>query len=61
MMPQQHPLNPRRICRDCHGFGRAHIATGSTRSDGTRDTLPVNCQSCQGLGTSPLRLATSRA
>lgn len=62
MMPQRTRTNtPRRICRDCHGFGRAHIATGLTQPDGTRDTFPVNCQPCQGIGTVPLRLAAAQS
>ncbi|MGW4645184.1 hypothetical protein [Kitasatospora sp. NPDC004289] len=59
MMPQP-TTSPARICRDCHGFGRAHIATGLIRRDGSRDTTPVNCRSCNGLGTVALRLATAR-
>ncbi|MER5864625.1 hypothetical protein [Kitasatospora sp. NPDC002040] len=62
MMPR--PTAPHaRICRDCHGFGRAHIATGLTRPDGTRDTTGVNCQTCHGLGTvaRPVALVGSRA
>ncbi|MFG2941749.1 hypothetical protein [Streptomyces sp. NPDC048282] len=48
-MPRNTP-NPR-PCRDCDGFARATITTGTRNPDGTRTTLRVNCPACHGTGT----------
>ncbi|MEU8529221.1 hypothetical protein AB0C77_27080 [Streptomyces sp. NPDC048629] len=56
MMPQTTP--PWRVCRDCDGFATVTISTGLRSSDGTRDTVPINCRTCRGLGhTAPAALA----
>ncbi|MFB7370240.1 hypothetical protein ACFC0D_10400 [Streptomyces sp. NPDC056222] len=47
-MPQI--TQPRRVCRDCDGFATATITTGLKTADGTRDTIPVHCPTCRGLG-----------
>lgn len=39
-----------RVCRDCDGFATATITTGLKTADGTRDTIPVHCPTCRGLG-----------
>ncbi|MGW5775381.1 hypothetical protein [Streptomyces sp. NPDC003863] len=46
MMSQTTP----RVCRDCDGFATATITTGLQATDGTRDTIRVNCPTCRGLG-----------
>ncbi|MBJ7001720.1 hypothetical protein JG491_16835 [Streptomyces sp. CRPSP2-6A1] len=56
-MPRNTPAL-RRVCRDCDGFARAAIATGTRNSDGTRTTLRVDCPACHGTGTTaPAALA----
>ncbi|MFG2835073.1 hypothetical protein ACGFYE_08795 [Streptomyces zaomyceticus] len=47
MMPQ---TSTPRVCRDCDGFATATITTGLPTADGTRDTIPVHCPTCRGLG-----------
>lgn len=56
MMPHQSTDNCR-ICANCDGCPTAHIATGHTLPDGTRQTLAMVCPDCRGTGTR----ATSRA
>ncbi|MDH6541005.1 hypothetical protein [Streptomyces sp. SPB4] len=54
-MPEHAPTP--RVCRDCDGFATATITTGLRTANGTRDTLPVHCPACRGLGLSvPARL-----
>ncbi|WP_217553181.1 hypothetical protein [Streptomyces sp. GbtcB6] len=48
-MPRNTP-SPR-VCRDCDGFARAAITTGTRNPDGTRTTLTVTCSACHGTGT----------
>ncbi|MGW2678706.1 hypothetical protein [Streptomyces sp. NPDC001436] len=55
-MPE-HTQAPR-VCHDCDGFATATITTGLRTANGTRDTIPVHCPTCQGLGhTTPAVLA----
>ncbi|ROR42543.1 hypothetical protein [Kitasatospora cineracea] len=49
-MPQ-HSHAPARLCGNCSGFASVAIATGLRRPDGSRDTAPVTCPTCQGTGT----------
>ncbi|MEU5385823.1 hypothetical protein [Kitasatospora cineracea] len=49
-MPQ-HTRPARPICPNCDGFASAAIATGLRLTDGSRDTVPVNCPACHGTGT----------
>ncbi|MFF7612643.1 hypothetical protein [Streptomyces lavendulae] len=54
-MPQS--ALPLYVCRDCDGFATAMIATGLRSTNGTRDTIPVHCPTCRGLGrTAPAAL-----
>ena len=39
-----------RTCRDCDGFPVVAIDTGTLHPDGTRRTLSVICQTCDGTG-----------
>ena len=39
-----------RTCRDCDGFPVVAIDTGTLHPDGTRRTLRVICQTCNGTG-----------
>ncbi|MFK0105193.1 hypothetical protein [Streptomyces sp. NPDC091217] len=51
-------LASRHVCRDCDGFARATITTGTRNPDGTRTTLTVDCRACHGTGhTAPAALA----
>ncbi|MFF7990258.1 hypothetical protein ACFZDG_10765 [Kitasatospora xanthocidica] len=59
-MPQ-HNHTPRRICPNCSGFASVVIATGVRLRDGSRATVPVNCQPCNGTGTVARPLATAKA
>ncbi|MGW0366671.1 hypothetical protein [Streptomyces sp. NPDC002990] len=47
-MPQHAQAKP--VCRDCDGFATATITTGARTPDGARDTVRVDCPTCQGLG-----------
>ncbi|WP_035847569.1 hypothetical protein [Kitasatospora azatica] len=49
-MPQ-HNHAQTRICPDCFGFASVAIATGARHRDGTRQTIPVHCSTCAGLGS----------
>ncbi|MFE9800603.1 hypothetical protein ACFYP6_17320 [Streptomyces goshikiensis] len=49
-MPQSASTPP--VCRDCDGFATATITTGLRTANGTRETLPVHCPACRGLGRS---------
>jgi hypothetical protein len=49
------------VCRDCDGFARVAIATGTGNPDGTRTTLPVDCPACHGTGTTAPAVALARA
>ncbi|MBD0690278.1 hypothetical protein [Streptomyces sp. CBMA123] len=57
-MPQ-HNHAPIRICPNCSGFASVAIATGVRLRDGSRDTVPVNCQTCHGIGTIARPLAVA--
>ncbi|MFF3989365.1 hypothetical protein ACFY0B_32870 [Streptomyces sp. NPDC001797] len=57
-MPRNTP-SPR-VCRDCDGFARAAITTGTRNPDGTRTTLTVDCPACHGTGTTAPTLALAR-
>ncbi len=57
-MPEHAPTP--RVCRDCDGFATATITTGLRTADGTRDTIPVRCPACRGLGHTT-RAALARA
>ncbi|MGW3038473.1 hypothetical protein ACWC9T_00165 [Kitasatospora sp. NPDC001159] len=57
-MPQ-HNHAPTRICPNCSGFASVAIATGVRLRDGSRDTVPVTCQTCDGAGTVARPLATA--
>ncbi|KQV15324.1 MULTISPECIES: hypothetical protein [unclassified Kitasatospora] len=61
-MPQ-HNHAPARHCSDCSGFASVAIATGLRLTDGSRDTVPVNCPTCHGTGTvpAPTRRTLTRA
>ncbi|MER7183788.1 hypothetical protein ABT404_30670 [Streptomyces hyaluromycini] len=48
-MPRNTP-SPR-VCRDCDGFARVAITTGTRNPDGTRTTLRIECLACHGTGT----------
>ncbi|WP_316771577.1 hypothetical protein [Streptomyces sasae] len=48
------------VCRDCDGFARAAITTGTRNPDGTRATLRVDCLACRGTGTTALTPALIR-
>lgn len=47
-MPRNTPAP--RPCRDCDGFARVAITTGTRNPDGTRTTLRIDCQACHGTG-----------
>ncbi|CAL9542550.1 hypothetical protein SUDANB120_04275 [Streptomyces sp. enrichment culture] len=47
-MPEHTPTP--RVCHDCDGFATAAITTGLLTPNGARDTVPVNCPTCRGLG-----------
>ncbi|MET7694155.1 hypothetical protein ABZT06_40400 [Streptomyces sp. NPDC005483] len=47
--------NPARICPNCDGFATAAVASGTRHRDGSRVLLRVNCGTCHGTGTVPLR------
>ncbi|MFD5461453.1 hypothetical protein ACFWIQ_01315 [Kitasatospora sp. NPDC127059] len=57
-MPQ-HNHAQSRICPNCSGFASVAIATGVRLRDGSRDTVPVTCQTCHGAGTIARPLATT--
>ncbi|MEU1176733.1 hypothetical protein ABZ464_03615 [Streptomyces sp. NPDC005820] len=57
-MPQHARNTP--VCRDCDGFATAAIATGTRHHDGTRVTLPVNCPTCKGTGSTRPAPAVAR-
>jgi RNase P subunit RPR2 len=58
-MPQHHQNTP--VCRDCDGFATAAITTGTRNRDGSRTTLRVTCQACQGTGHTAPVAALARA
>ncbi|MET8446586.1 hypothetical protein [Streptomyces sp. NPDC005209] len=56
-MPGPNPatLTRVRICPNCDGFATAAISVGIRHRDGTRVLLRVDCGTCHGAGTVPLR------
>ncbi|MEU6252231.1 hypothetical protein [Streptomyces sp. NPDC047043] len=44
-----------RICPNCDGFATAAVTSGARHRDGTRLLLHVDCGTCHGTGTVPLR------
>ena len=49
------PHTTARICPNCHGFATAAVASGARHRDGSRVLLLVDCGTCHGTGTLPLR------
>ncbi|WP_328977238.1 hypothetical protein [Streptomyces canus] len=49
------PHTPARICPNCDGFATAAVPSGTRHRDGTRALLRVDCGTCHGTGTLPLR------
>ncbi len=58
-MPQLNHAQTR-ICPNCSGFAAVAIATGVRLRDGSRDTIPVTCSTCHGVGLVARHLATAR-
>ncbi|MFG2794302.1 hypothetical protein [Streptomyces sp. NPDC048419] len=48
-------LTRTRICPNCDGFATATITCGPRHDDGTRLVLHVDCRTCHGTGTVPMR------
>jgi hypothetical protein len=44
-----------RICPNCDGFATAAVPSGTRHLDGSRVLLRVDCGTCHGTGTAPLR------
>ncbi|MEU5321457.1 hypothetical protein AB0G67_32585 [Streptomyces sp. NPDC021056] len=44
-----------RICPNCDGFATAAVPSGTRHHDGTRTLLHIDCGTCHGTGTIPLR------
>ncbi|KUM80208.1 hypothetical protein [Streptomyces curacoi] len=44
-----------RICPNCDGFATAAVPSGTRHRDGSRVLLLVDCGTCHGTGTVPLR------
>ncbi|MGW7208704.1 hypothetical protein [Streptomyces sp. NPDC054837] len=44
-----------RICPNCDGFATAAIPSGTRHRDGSRALLHIDCGTCHGTGTVPLR------
>ena len=59
-MPQLNHAQTR-ICPNCSGFAAVAIATGVRLSDGSRDTIPVTCPTCHGMGLVARPLVTAKA
>lgn len=53
--PNPAPITTERICPNCDGFATAAISAGIRHCDGTRFLLHVDCGTCHGAGTVPLR------
>ena len=56
-MPGPNPANcaTTRICPNCDGFATVAIPSGARHRDGSRVLLRVDCGTCHGTGTAPLR------
>ena len=56
-MPGPNPAlsSTARICPNCDGFATAAVPSGTRHRDGTRVLLHVDCGTCHGTGTVPLR------
>ncbi|MGW7515087.1 hypothetical protein ACWGJ2_05785 [Streptomyces sp. NPDC054796] len=48
-----------RNCRDCDGFSRVAITTGTRNRDGSRRTTTATCAGCGGSGIAPRVLTTT--
>lgn len=53
--PNQALSSTARICPNCDGFATAAIPSGTRHRDGTRALLHIDCATCHGTGTVPLR------
>ncbi|WP_031476702.1 hypothetical protein [Streptomyces bicolor] len=53
--PNQAIVTRVRICPNCDGFATAAVPAGTRHSDGSRVLLHVDCATCHGIGTVPLR------
>ncbi|MGP4014196.1 hypothetical protein [Streptomyces sp. 4N124] len=44
-----------RVCPNCDGFATAAVPSGARHEDGARALLHIDCGTCHGTGTVPLR------